>query len=143
MFFVGAYTSFAGQKQAQGTQVLELDKLGRSRGRAERFLKTHPRKDLADNTTFRAVIFALSEGFTLRNDSIREMMQRMKCDWATAKFHLYREAARDVVATRSEWPELNPNPEVPPLPTQEYGGVEVLRGPAGVLAQPAVEHVAS
>jgi hypothetical protein len=106
MFYVGAFTTFAGRTQPNGgVRVKLLEKLGKSKGRAIRFLKEHKRQD-SDGATLRAVVFALSPRFILRNDAIQETIKRYKCDWATAKFHLYREHALDVVATKEEWPEV-------------------------------------
>ncbi len=109
MFYVGAYTTFAGAKPGNNTEVKTLEKLGHSRGRAERFLDQHPRMDVGGKS-YRAVIFQLPNGFILRNDMIRLAMEKYECDWSTAKFQIYREASQDVLARRKDWPEIEPAP---------------------------------
>jgi len=112
MFYVGVVSSFKGAPQAGGTRCLSLAKLGHSQGRAKRFLDTHP-PVLVKEEKNRAVVFVLPEGFRLRNDLIQLAIRKYHCDWQTAKFHIYREAALDVMGNKADWLELFP--ETSPL----------------------------
>lgn len=108
MFYVGVMSTFKGKKEAGGTSVLLLEKLGHSQGRAKRFLDTHPLIEV-DGEKNRSVVFVLVDNFRLSNDIIREAIKQYKCSWQTAKFHIYREAAKDVMGNKADWVELFPD----------------------------------
>lgn len=105
MFFVGAYSTFAGTNSVVPVKVKKLEKLGHSRGRAKRFIDEH-RVVTTDDGLVRAVVFVLPEKFRLSNDLIRETIKAFKCDWETAKFHCYRLATVDVIGHGPDWPEV-------------------------------------
>lgn len=111
MFYVGIVSSFANKKEAVGVQCSVLEKLGHSLGRAHRFLNTHPPKEI-NGARQRAVVFVLPDGFRLRNDLIQLSIRQYKCSWEAAKFHIYREAAHDVMGNRADWLDLFP-PDAP------------------------------
>lgn len=107
MFYVGVVSSFKGKAEAAGSQCVIIEKLGHSQGRAKRFLDTHPPLDIS-GVAHRSVVFVLPDGFRLRNEIIQLSIRQYKCTWQTAKFHIYREAAADVMGNKADWVDLFP-----------------------------------
>lgn len=105
MFLVGAYAAYEGADKARFTKVRKLEKLGYSTGRAERFLKEHASKEF-DGDRYRALVFVLPPKFILRNDIIRTTIKAYQCDWETAKFHVYRLAAVNVLGKQDVWADV-------------------------------------
>lgn len=102
MFFVGTYSTFSGADSVENTKVKDLEKLGHSAGRANRYLNSH-RPSVYNGVQYRAVVFVLPERFRLANDLIRATIKHYKCDWDTAKFHCYRLAAVDITGNKEDW----------------------------------------
>lgn len=122
MFFVGVMSTFKGSKEKGDAKVLLLEKLGHSQGRAKRFLDTHPPLDVNGETN-RSVVFVLPDNFRLQNDIIREAIKQYKCSWNTGKFHIYREAAKDVMGNKADWVELFPDePSTATIPEDIQAG---------------------
>lgn len=105
MFYVGAFAHYNGARNITATEIRVLEKLGRSRGRAERFLNTHQPKEI-DGKTYRAIVFVLGDGFLLRNDAIQLSARVHKCGWVVAKFHCYRLGATDAIGKQDVWQDL-------------------------------------
>lgn len=105
MFYVGAYVHYNGANDTQSSRIQILEKLGHSRGRAERFLTTYPPKDV-NGKMYRAIIFVLSDGFRLQNDAIRLSARVHHCDWTTAKFHCYRLGSIDALGKMDVWNDI-------------------------------------
>lgn len=133
MLYVGAYSSFNGVKESkEPVHVRALEKLGHSRGRAERFLKEWRRQEQMRVTDtidpedgrcvvvtdiYRSLVFVLPESFRLRNDIVQEFCKSYKCEWTEAKFHVYRLTAVDVMGKSDDWREyLVKQDEVPTTP---------------------------
>jgi hypothetical protein len=114
MFYVGAVSSFKGKTEPSNVTILE--KLGHSQGRAKRFLDTHPPIQV-NGALNRSIVFILTDNFRLRNDLIQLAIRQYKCNWPTAKFHLYREGALDVMGNKADWADIFP--EAPPLEPAE------------------------
>jgi hypothetical protein len=121
MFYVGVVSSFKGKADGEGSQCAKIEKLGSSQGRAKRFLNEH-KPVVIQGVKNRACVFVLPNGFRLRNDLIGLSIRQYKCDWTTAKFHIYREAAQDVVGNKQDWAEFFPEDDT--------------ATPPGVLASP-------
>jgi len=126
MFYVGVVSSFKGKAEAAGSQCLLLEKLGHSQGRAKRFLDTHP-PIAVNGIQHRSVVFVLPDNFRLRNDIIQLSIRQYKCNWQTAKFHIYREAAGDVMGNKADWLELFPDEKstADPVEPVSPGNVDV------------------
>jgi len=107
MLYVGAYVHFVGEEKSLQTKIRTIETLGHSRGRAERFLDSHPPIALTDGEHYRAIVFAMPEGFRLRNDVIKLTIRKYNCDWQTAKFHCYRLAAQDAIGRQDVWQDLH------------------------------------
>lgn len=105
MFYVGVYVNYNGANEASKAVVKKLEKLGHSIGRGERFLKQHPPK-IDGDLKFRAMVLQLPNGFILRNDVIQQTMRVYKCDWETAKFHVYRLSATNVLGKQDVWDDV-------------------------------------
>ena len=124
MFYVGTCSSFVHKDKAPLTKVSHLEKLGHSRGRAARFLKEHQPIEI-NGAKHRAVVFELPESFRLRNDWIQTAIKLYRCTWIEAKFHIYREAAANVLIEKPNFPELFPDPAstaLLPEPVSETAG---------------------
>lgn len=105
MFYVGAFVSYNGAREAHKAQIKKIEKLGHSVGRGERFLKQHP-PTLDGDVKYRAMVLQMPDRFILRNDVIQHTMRVYKCDWATAKFHCYRLAATNVLGKQDVWDDV-------------------------------------
>ena len=105
MFYVGAFVSYNGARDAHKAQVKIVEKLGHSIGRGERFLKEHPVK-MEGETKYRAMVLQIPNGFVLRNDVIQYTMRTYNCDWLTSKFHCYRLAATNVLGKQDVWDDV-------------------------------------
>lgn len=105
MFYVGAFAHYNGARDIGATKVQVLEKLGHSRGRAERFLTTHPPKEI-NGKSHRAIVFVLGDGFRLANDAIQLSARVHHCEWTEAKFHCYRLAAKDAIGKQDVWADL-------------------------------------
>lgn len=106
MFFVGVICRFNGMDQVEKAEVSLVEKLGRSKGRAIRFINDHPMRAGHSGVVWRALAFILPDRFRLSNDMIQDAMHRFKCDWQLAKFHCYREHSLDFMVKTTEWPDL-------------------------------------
>jgi hypothetical protein len=112
MFYVGVVSAFKTRAESADNVVFLLEKLGHSAGRARRFLDTHPPKQVGEAdcpVLSRAVVFVLPEGYRQQNDLIRQAMRTYACDWVTAKYHVYRQAAVDVIGNRADWAGIAPD----------------------------------
>lgn len=105
MFFVGVVVSYEGANKARLAKVQMIDKLGRSAGRAERFLVNNPPVVKGD-LKYRAMVLVLPPKFILRNDIIQATIKAYRCDWQTAKFHAYRLAAVNVLGKQDVWSDV-------------------------------------
>lgn len=139
MFYVGTCSSFSNKKTAQDSRVSILEKLGHSRGRAERFLNDHPPVEI-NGKLHRAAVFCLPEGFRgLNNAFIKTAIKLYKCTWIEAKFHIYRETARDIIVNRAQWADLLPKegdtapPEEPVSPTAALDTNQVVAPVASLV----------
>ena len=110
MFYVGVVSSFKGKPTAGESHCAILEKLGHSQGRAKRFLDEHTPVEI-NGVKNRSVVFVLPDSFRLRNDLIQLSIRQYKCTWQTAKFHIYREAALDVMGNKQDWLEMFPEPK--------------------------------
>ena len=102
MFYVGIVSSFASKTEAAKASCSILEKLGHSKGRAIRFLGSHTSYE-REGVKHRPVVFVLPDAFRLNNQLIQLSMRQYKCTWQTAKFHIYREMAVDVLASKEDW----------------------------------------
>jgi hypothetical protein len=105
MFYVGVHASYEGADKARFTKVRLLDKLGRSAGRAERFLVNNPPVQ-KQGLLYRSMVLVLPPKFILRNDQIQVAIKAYQCDWQTAKFHVYRLAAVNVLGKQDVWSDV-------------------------------------
>lgn len=123
MMYVGAYSNYRGTTH-DGSQfrVRALEKLGHSKGRAERFLKQWRRQEqllLTEDRNghateiFRSIVFVLPENFRLRNDIVQGFCLSHKCEWVEAKFHVYRVWATDIMGKSDDWQEVLTPPDSP------------------------------
>ena len=102
MLYVGVVGSFPTMKEAN---VVLLEVFGRSVGRAKRFLDAHPPK-FKGEVLYKSVALVLPDGVRLRNDLIQQTIREYHCTWDTAKFHLYRHAANNIVGNKDDWKDL-------------------------------------
>ena len=107
MFYVGIVSSFASKTEAARASCSILEKLGHSKGRAIRFLDSHTSYEV-DGVKHRPVVFVLPDAFRLNNEVIKVSVRQYSCTWQTAKFHVYREMAVDVLASKEDWAEFFP-----------------------------------
>ena len=107
MFYVGVYVHYEGSEKAKEARVKVVEKLGHSRGRAERFLNSHPVVEV-DGFKYRALVMVMPDRFRLSNDVIKLSMRAYECDWQNAKFHCYRMSAQDVIGNKDVWPDIFP-----------------------------------
>lgn len=105
MFYVGVHVVYEGASKARFSKVRLLDKLGRSSGRAERFLVNNPPVE-KQGERYRAMVLVLPPKFVLRNDVIQAAVKAYRCDWQTAKFHCYRLAAVNVLGKQDVWADV-------------------------------------
>jgi len=134
MFYVGAYSTFHGKDKVETTKVKLLEKFGPHLGRAKRWLDAHKPKEI-EGERFRAIAFALPRGFRLSNDVVRDAVKRFKCDWQTAKFHVYREQLVDVIGNKEDWQEYFPAEEKKDDAGNEPGiGHEGLQKPSPAIS---------
>ncbi len=131
LLYVAAYSSFSGKEKAEASLVTIIEKCGGSVGRANRFIDEH-RPKVIDGVEYRAIVFVMPNGFVLRNDVIQLTMRQFKCDWQTAKFHIYRERAINVIGRETDWAGVIPK-------KAEDQTVEVP--PAVVLGEPVLKDV--
>jgi hypothetical protein len=139
MFYVGAYSTFHGKDKVETTKVKLLEKFGPHLGRGKRWLDEHKPKEI-DGEKYRAIVFVLPRGFRLSNDVVKMAIKRFKCDWQTAKFHVYRESLVDVVGNKADWDEFFPAEEKKEEP-QADGGV-ILTGKEGAELAAKIQEVA-
>lgn len=116
MFYVGVYVHYEGASKAQESKVRVIEKLGHSRGRAERFLNSHPPMTIGDKL-YRPIVMVMPDRWRLSNDVIKASMEAFDCDWQLAKFHCYRMASRDVLGSADVWKDIFPQPVTPPVET--------------------------
>jgi len=109
MFYVGVYLHYEGSEKAKEATVKVIEKLGHSRGRADRFLNSYPTLE-TDGKKFRALVLVLPDRFRLSNDVIKMSMRAYECDWQHAKFHAYRMSCQDVVGNQDVWSDIFPKP---------------------------------
>lgn len=107
MFYVGIVSSFASKTEAAKASCSILEKLGHSKGRAIRFLDNHTSYEVG-GAKHRPVVFVLPDAFRLSNEAIKVSVRQYHCTWQTAKFHIYREMAVDVLASKEDWAEFFP-----------------------------------
>ncbi len=107
MFYVGIVSSFASKAESAKASCSILEKLGHSKGRAIRFLDSHTSYE-REGVKHRPVVFVLPDAFRLNNEVIKLSVRQYKCTWQTAKFHIYREMAVDVLASKEDWAEFFP-----------------------------------
>jgi hypothetical protein len=139
MFYVGAYSTFSGNSKVETTKVKLVEKFGPHIGRGKRWLDEHKPKEI-DGERYRAIVFALPPGFRLSNDVVKMAIKRFKCDWQTAKFHIYRERHVDIIGNKEDWQEFFPKEEAP----KEADGGVILTGKEGAeLAEQIKEAAAS
>lgn len=131
MFYVGVVSSFTGTVNAEKTQVSLLEKLGHSHGRAKRFLDSHKPHDV-NGVMHRAIVCVLSDRFRLNNEVIGLAIKQYQCSWLTAKFHIYRISAREVMGNKVDWVDIFPEaastastPELAPTETAVNTNVSV------------------
>jgi hypothetical protein len=105
MFYVGVHVVYEGADKARFSKVRLLDKLGRAQGRAERFLVNNPPVE-KQGLRYRAMVLVLPPKFVLRNDMIQAAVKAYQCDWQTAKFHVYRLAAVNVLGKQDVWADV-------------------------------------
>lgn len=105
MFYVGVHVSYEGSNKALFSKVRLMDKLGQSQGRAERFLVNNPPVH-QDGLQYRAMVLVLPTKFILSNDMIRAAVKAYRCDWQTAKFHVYRLSAVNVLGKQDVWDDV-------------------------------------
>ena len=110
MFLVGSYSTFAGASKVETTKVKLVEKFGPHPKRANRWLDAHPPKEI-DGDKYRSIVFVLPRNFRLSNDMVQAAIKRFKCDWQTAKFHVYREHLVDVIGNKADWLEFFPKEE--------------------------------
>jgi len=127
MAYIGAVCRFSGADKVDEAEVRLIEKLGKSRGRAIRFINSHPIKAEANGLIWRSVVFIMPSRFILRNDVIQEYMKRFHCDWQLAKFHCYREHSLDMLIKTEEWPELI-RPTTQPVQVKENTTEEATKG---------------
>jgi hypothetical protein len=141
MFYVGVYSTFHGKDKVETTKVKIVEKFGPHAGRGKRWLDAHPPKQDGDDK-YRAIVFVLPRGFRLSNDVVKLAANRFKCDWQTAKFHVYRECLVDVIGNKDDWQEFFPK-EAPTeaQPNTQDGGY-VLPGKEGAELAAEVREIA-
>jgi len=108
MLYVGTFTTFRGSEFARETQVNHVGILGRSEGRARRYIATYRPVSLGGPHEYRSMVFVLPNNFRLSNDAIKAAMHAFGCDWQAGKFHCYRLAAENIMANTADWAHIIP-----------------------------------